>query len=255
VRTSETQLWIRGFRSSIRDDETNRPLVVCFPHAGGSAGWFRPLAPPLAPVADVVAVQYPGRLDRLAEPPITDLHQLADRIASALRAFAGRPLVLLGHSMGAVVAFETARLLTRAGTPPLRLFASGRRAPDEGGTEISADRGDDWLIQEVRALGGTESVVFDDPDVLDLIMPAIRADFRAISRYRFRAAEPLTCPVTALTGDRDPRVAAVAVRGWERHTTGPFELRVFPGGHFYPVGQWDRIAAAVTADTSLNALP
>jgi pyochelin biosynthetic protein PchC len=240
---TDTGLWLRRF-GPVRPADPARPVVVCLPHAGGSAGYFRPLAAQLSQ-ADLLAVMYPGRLDRLPEPPAADLHDLAARITGVLGELGDRPLVLFGHSMGAVVAFETARLLTRAGTPPARLFISGRRSPCQDGVDISPDHTDAGLIRELKALDGTSAALFDDPDVLAMIMPAVRADFRAVAGYRFRDDEPLACPVTALTGDRDPRASVDGVRAWGRHTTGPFELRVLPGGHFFLADQWDRIAAAV----------
>lgn len=218
--------WITRFRQ-VPDAPVR---LVCFPHAGGSAGFFFPMAAPLAPGAELLAVQYPGRQNRRLEPCVEDVGALADAVAAALSPYQDRPLALFGHSMGAVVAFETARRLAR---PPLRLYASGRRAPGLHREESVHRLDDDGIIDELRALSGTDSKVLGDEEIMRMILPAIRADYRAIETYRPAAGATLDCPVTALVGDNDPRVSVEEARAWSGYTTGPFELTVFTGGHFY----------------------
>lgn len=209
--------------------------VVCFPHAGGSAAYWRPLAVALGPGVDVAAVQYPGRLDRLREAPVEDLHRLADLVVEALGPSGGRPRVLLGHSMGASLAYEVAVRLGRLpGGGPDLLVVSGRRAP------AAARRRDRYvpvedheLVERVRALGGTDAALFDEPELLELVLPALRGDYRALSSYEDTGGRPLTCPVVALTGDRDPEATVEEVGTWGAQTSGAFRTHVFEGGHFF----------------------
>lgn len=205
--------------------------MVCFPHAGGSASYFHPLAhSPLLPTAEVLAVQYPGRQDRRREPLVDDIPRLADLVAEALAPFDDRPLALFGHSMGAVLAFETAHRLARQ---PRHLFVSGRRAPSRfrrGTVHLLSDRD---LVGELRRAGGTDPRFLDDEELLAEILPVVRNDYRAVELYRWNPVPPLGCPVTALVGDRDPQAALDDVRAWRDHTTGTFDLKTFPGGHFY----------------------
>ncbi|MEU8537484.1 alpha/beta fold hydrolase [Streptomyces parvulus] len=229
----------------------NGPRLVCFPHAGGSATAYRPLALALAADLDTVCVQYPGRQDRYSEAPFTDLTRLAgavaEELAPVLAAEPGRPYALFGHSMGSLVAFETARLLARGPLPgPRRLFLSGRGAPDAHSTAGFARYDDDAVLAEVRRLGGTDQSMLDDPDIMEMALPALRADYRALGSYGWRGGEPLTAPVTVLVGDGDPMVTVEQAGTWATHTRGDFAVKVFPGGHFYLFDQVDEIAAVLT---------
>ncbi|MER5387223.1 alpha/beta fold hydrolase, partial [Streptomyces sp. NPDC002688] len=117
--------WFRGYAAAPQ----GVPRLLCLPHAGGSASFYHPLARRLGADVETLAVQYPGRQDRRTEEPVTDIGRLAGHVVAALDAEDDRPLALFGHSMGAVVAFETARQLSAAGRPPAVLIVSGRRAP------------------------------------------------------------------------------------------------------------------------------
>jgi pyochelin biosynthetic protein PchC len=241
--TGTDSLWLRRFH---RGADTSS--LVCFPHAGGSAGFYFGLSRALSELTDVVAVQYPGRQDRRREPPLATVDQLADELAGLLVPFAGRPLRLFGHSMGATVAFEVARRLQAAGREPAGLFVSGRRAPSTHRDERVHLLSDEDLLAEVHALNGTGSAVLDDEELLRLVLPVIRADYRAIESYRFRAGPPLRCPVFAFTGDRDPKAAVDEVLAWRRHTTGRFTSDIFSGGHFFLNEHMPAIINTITAE-------
>ncbi|MFI6345280.1 thioesterase II family protein [Streptomyces sp. NPDC050560] len=221
--------WVRRFHPA----DTPRARVVCFPHAGGSASYFFPVSKALAPSLDVVCLQYPGRQDRRAEPCLDTLDQFADHVTEALAPWRDLPLVFFGHSLGAVIAFETARRLQADGTELAALFASGRRGPATVRDERVHLRPDDALVAELRSLSGTDGAVLGDEEILRMILPAVRSDYRAVETYEFRAGETLRCPLTVLVGDADEKVTLDEARTWEQHTTGPFRMRVFPGGHFY----------------------
>ncbi|HSX98554.1 MAG TPA: alpha/beta fold hydrolase [Streptomyces sp.] len=222
--------WIRRYRPA----PEAAVRLLCLPHAGGSASAYLPMAHALAPKADVLAAQYPGRQDRYAEPPVESIRELAERVVEALGGDDDRPLALFGHSMGAVVAHEAALRLEAAGRAPARLFVSGRRAPstirDRRNLHTASDA---ELLQAVRALDGTDGQVFEDEELVQLVLPALRGDYKALETYEPRPDDRLTCPVTVLTGDADPVTPVADARAWSEHTDGPTELCVFPGGHFY----------------------
>ncbi|MEH0638068.1 alpha/beta fold hydrolase [Streptomyces bottropensis] len=244
VQTEDRDLWIRRYHPA--PDSAVR--LVCLPHAGGSASFYFPVSQALAPRIEVLAVQYPGRQDRRLEPCVETIPELADRLLPLVLQEADRPLALFGHSMGASLAFELAGLLEqRAGVVPAMLFASGRRAPSRFRPEDDVHRrGDEALLAEIRRLAGTDTRILGDDEVLRMILPALRNDYRAAELYRPTRFHQVTCPVTALVGTTDPKAPLEDVRAWREHTSGPFTLRTYPGGHFYLVDQAPQVLALLT---------
>ncbi|MFF0579305.1 thioesterase II family protein [Streptosporangium saharense] len=240
--------WIRQLRGG------QGRLLICFPHAGGSATAYRTFAQVVTGDVEVVGVQYPGRQDRRTEPPPSSVTALADDVAAVLNGWLDRPYALFGHSMGATLAYEVACRLEGAGDAPVRLFVSGRRAPSwrrdlEGRVHLSTDA---ELVAELRALGGTDTAFLDDEELLAMVLPVTRADYRAVETYRWQPVPPLRCPITALLGADDPRVRREQVAAWTVHTMAGFELHVFPGGHFY-LADNGAAAARVVSRSTLSA--
>jgi surfactin synthase thioesterase subunit len=240
-------LWARRYHPA---PDIGRQLV-CFPHAGGSASFFFPVSKQLAPVADVVSVQYPGRQDRRAETSPSDLHKLADQLYEALREeFAAKPTTFFGHSMGATLAFEVARRVEADGGEVSHLFASGRRAPSRNRGEEVHLQGDDGIVKELKALAGTDASLLGDEEILRMILPAIRSDYTAIETYQCDPGATIAAPITVLTGDSDPKTSMDEAEDWRHHTTGAFDLRVFPGGHFYLSAQATSVLAVLSEHLS-----
>jgi pyochelin biosynthesis protein PchC len=227
--TRNIALWFRRFDPAA-DHEVR---LVCFPHAGGAATFYASASHELSTTMDVLAVQYPGRQDRRAEPCVDDLHQLAAMIADELRSLCDRPIVLFGHSMGATVAYEVARLLERDGAPVLGLFASGRRAPSTSRPETVHLRDDQGIIAAIAELDGTHAALLGDEELVRMIMPAIRGDYRAVETYRHRPGPLLRCPIQVLIGADDPMTTMAEAQSWQAHTAADCQTEVFPGGHFF----------------------
>jgi surfactin synthase thioesterase subunit len=237
----ESSLWIRRFHAV--EDAPVR--LVCFPHAGGSATSYFPLSRALTPSAEIVAVQYPGRQDRRAERCLDDLGELADGVVDDLRAWFDRPVALFGHSMGATVAYEVARRLEREGTRVLGLFASACRAPAVQRVEYVHQRDDEGLIAAIRELSGTDPGVLGDEELLRMVLPAVRGDYKAVEMYQHQPGAELSCPIQVLVGDNDPVTELPEASAWAAHTTASCEMTVFPGGHFYLHAQIEKVLAAV----------
>jgi surfactin synthase thioesterase subunit len=229
VANSDSESWIRVYRPAPKGIR-----LFCFPHAGGAASYFYPWSRSLPEDVEVQAVQYPGRQDRRAEPCVLGIPELADRIHAAIRPQLGEPFAFYGHSMGAVLAFEVAgRIAREQGAGPAHLFVSGRRAPSRFRHEELHRASTSAFIAEMRALGGTDPRILADQELLDMVLPTIRGDYTAIETYRYEPAPPLSCDITAMVGDSDPKASVDDAAAWSEHTLGRFDLRVFPGGHFY----------------------
>ncbi|MFG7942579.1 thioesterase II family protein [Streptomyces cacaoi] len=244
---NDLALWFRRYHPTAADGAAR---LVCFPHAGGSASFYHPVSAAFAGGADVVALQYPGRQDRRREPCVTDLSELADRITGKLLELDERPTVFFGHSMGAVLAFETAWRLEQkgSGAAPHALVASGRRAPSTHRPETVHRRDDDGIIAELRLLDGSDQKVLGDEEVLRMALPAIRGDYEAIEKYRCDEERRVRCPITAVTGDEDPRTTLDEAEAWGRHTEGAFRLEVLPGGHFFLTGQQAAVISLISRE-------
>ncbi|MFE0417500.1 thioesterase II family protein [Streptomyces tendae] len=232
-------------------EETGAPVrMFCFAHAGGGRGFFAPWRAALLPDVEVCPVVLPGRETRLRERPLTRVEDVVDRVCEVLPDHLDRPFALFGHSMGSVLAHETARALHGAGLgTPLGLFVSGRRAP-----HLPARRpplhllAEDAFVTEVARLGGTPHNILREPGLLRLFLPTLRADFELNETYRPLPGADLPCPVSAFVGADDPEAAPEELAGWRETTTHGFSLRVFHGDHFYLKGTPEELFAALRAD-------
>lgn len=209
--------------------------LVCFPFAGGSAQVYRGWAKKL-PVRNVHGVQLPGRSSRLDDALCRSVDAVVTEVACAVRAHVREPFALFGHSMGAILAFETARRLHRQGGTPVRLFASGAAAPSmhEPDAPPAHTLGRSDFVDRLREYDGTPESVFEQTELLELLLPAIRADFEIIETYTFDpATPPVPCPITAFGGREDDRTDEASLKAWARHTASTFDVSWFPGGHFF----------------------
>lgn len=209
--------------------------LVCLPHAGGSAPFYSGLTKALGLRVDTLAVQYPGRMERRQERPLTRIDELAEGLVAELTPWSDRGMAVFGHSLGALLGFEVARRLEAMGRPPVALFVSGRGAPSRHRKEFTVFPDDQTLIAQMRTLGGTDPRVFDNEELVQLALPVMRADYEAVESYQYRLGPPLSCPVIAVNGEDDPKVADGDAEAWSEHTTGAFESHTMPGGHFYLV--------------------
>lgn len=227
--------------------------VLCFPHAGGAATAYAPLAAamPAGPAdVEVCALQYPGRQERLSEPTVDSIDALVAAIVAELLpegCFADR-FALFGHSTGAIVAYEVARTLEQShGIVTAALFASARRGPTTRRDEQVHRGGDRALLREVARLGGTPPELLADEEIQELMLPALRADYTAIETYQHRPGPPLSCPIWALAGADDPLTTETELAAWRPRTTATFTLHTYPGHHFYLADHLSEVAALIAS--------
>jgi len=213
-----------------------RVRLFCLPHAGGGAAAFHSWNDSLPAFVQVCSVLLPGRERRFSEPPCSDMETLVDALDRELRPWLDIPYAVFGHSMGALLAFEWARRVHRSGdSMPVCLFLSGRRAPDiAGDTNPLQSLPDSEFVEElIRRYDGVPQELLRDPELMELFLPILRADIAVVESYRFRQDEPLDCPIAVFAGVKDKSVAWNELLAWKRQTSRRFEMRIFPGGHFY----------------------
>lgn len=229
--------------------------LVCFPYAGGSAALYGAWADGLPEWVDVAAVALPGRGVRFDEPPASDFAGLVSAVADAIAAAGDQRLVLFGHSLGALLAYEVGRALDQRRAGPDMLAVSGRQAPGLPSRRIPiAHLPDDAFVAELRAIGGTPAEVLASDELVGLLLPMLKADFALAERYVPLPGPRLSCPLVALGGMSDPWVYAEDLRAWSAATTGPFSMRMFPGDHFY-LHQPDRVLAYLGAGLAARYAP
>lgn len=233
--------------ASTRPDARLR--LFCLPYAGGGSvefhGWRRQMPPNI----DICPVLLPGRERRIREPAVAHMQPLVEALAEALEpAMQQGPFALFGHSMGAWIAFELARQLRRNGQRmPVQLFASARRAPHLPG------QGQAWSklpdAEFLRAIQdryrSIPQPLFDDPKLLALFLPALRADFTLVDDYQHREEAPLDVPIDAYRGDGDDFVSPQECLAWQQHSSGAFALETFPGDHFFLRDSRELLVAAI----------
>lgn len=212
---------------------------------------FVPLAGLLPEAIQLQAILLPGREARFREPAHSRMTSLIAALADALPpALTGR-FALFGHSMGALIAFELTRELRRRGLPlPETLIVSGRRAPDlvidERPLHLLPDEA---FIAEIQArYGGIPQMILDEPELMALFLPTLKADFSVFETHRFVPEPPLPCALAFYGGDADPQSAPAASGGWSDLVAGPSWRRLFPGGHFYLNEQRGALAGALADD-------
>ncbi|HEV2150491.1 MAG TPA: thioesterase II family protein [Longimicrobiaceae bacterium] len=212
-----------------------RLRLFCFPYAGGGASIYRDWQQSLPAEVDVCPVQLPGRENRFAEPPFDRLAPLVQTLADALAPHMDAPFAFYGYSNGALVGFELARELRRRGMRgPEQLFAAACPAPHlpDRDPPIHA-LPDGELVAEIRRLNGTPDEVFHSDELMQLLIPLLRADAAIHETYVHPPEEPLDVPITASGGTNDPKADRAEMEAWAEHTRAGFSLRMVPGDHFF----------------------
>ena len=219
-----------------RPDPNAGLRLFCFPCAGKGASMYRRWGPELLPGVEVYGVQPPGRERRLREPAFTRMVDLVEAVTDALRSWFDRPFALFGHSLGALVAFEVARRLRHHSWPePWHVFVSGRRAPHLARRHTPMAHLDDiaFVTEMRRRYDGIPGEVLQHADLMELLLPTLRADITAFEGYVYEPGEPLGCPITAYGGSDDLEADCDGVAAWRQHTRAAFRYRIFPGNHFF----------------------
>lgn len=227
-----------------------RMRLFCFPYAGGGATVFSTWPRSLPPEVEVIAVQPPGREGRLMEKPFSHLPDLVEAMHREMLPHLDKPFAFYGHSNGGLMAFEMARTLRRTGGPmPRHLFIGGRPAPqvELEEEEIHALPHDEF-ITALRRYAGTPEEILQNAEIMELIMPLLRADFSLGETYRYDPEPPLDLPVSAYGGERDDEVPSWQIEAWREMTSARFDFQMFPGDHFFINGNRAQVLESITRE-------
>ena len=207
-----------------------------FPYAGGGTAALRRWPSLLPRHVELCGVQLPGRERRLSEKPIDRMAPLVDTLAGAIAPLLDRPYAFFGHSMGAIIGFELPRELRRRGLPrPLHFFPAGRGAPQlaDPAPKISALPDPAFVEQLRHRYDGIPDAVAQEPELMALLLPMLRADIALLEHWSYRAEEPLDVPMAALAGSSDPTATPSLMEPWREQTSAAFTLTTIEGGHFF----------------------
>ncbi len=225
----------KEIRTTMRDTDTTK--LVCLPYAGAGASFYRPWAALAGDALEVVALQLPGRERLIDEEPYRDVHRAVDGLLAQLRERLGDDggrVALFGHSLGAVLAYELAhRLAAEPGVEPVHLFVSGAPAPGQGRTGRATGLSDDEFLARVGEFAGYRHPAFDDPEMRELLLPALRADVEMHESHVPSTELPLNMPLTVVRGQDDELVGYDDAVSWSKSTARDFAYVELPGGHMY----------------------
>ncbi|MBB2992303.1 surfactin synthase thioesterase subunit [Mycolicibacterium iranicum] len=240
-RAPELAPWIKRFPGA------PGTATLVFPHAGGAAAAYRTFAQTLSDRGiDTYVVQYPQRGERLAHPAPDTVAELASEMLAAADWNQLGPVRLFGHCMGALVGFEFSRLSAQRGVTVRELWASASQAPSTVAGSRPAPTGDREILADIVDMGGTDARLLEDEDFLELLLPAVRADYQAFNRYTCDRAVRIDPDIHVLGGLHDHRVAPDLLRQWQYHTNGAFTFTQFDGGHFFLDDHLDEVAELVS---------
>lgn len=230
--------------------------LFCIPHGGGGAQNFKDWAESLPEFIEVVALSFPGRGSRHAEPAIHSMGELVNEIVNAITPFLDKPYAFFGHSVGALVAYEVVCRIEQAnqteGTTlklPMRLITSAHEVPAESHADTPMYQlSDAELLTKIGELGLVPDEALQNKELVDFILPPLRADFEVSETYQWQKVEPLTVPITATLGDQDTLLTEQDMQGWRAYTCRDFAFKCYEGDHFYTVSKMSELLADITRE-------
>ncbi len=240
-----------------RPNEQARLRLFCFPYAGGGASIFRPWVDILPPEVEVCSIQLPGREYRVGTPAYRRIAPLEEALAEAIVPYLDRPFAFFGHSMGALVSFELARLLRKKYHKyPEHLFLAAYRAPHLPNPNIKIYHLPSEVFKVVLRSEGIAEMVLQNEELMQAMLPTLRADFELCDTYEYTEEAPLACPFSLFGGLEDVRISQRDLELWPQHSSGGCSLTMLPGSHFFLHSAQDQLLAALARELQklLNAL-
>lgn len=212
--------------------------LICFPPAGGDALLFRDWQHSLDQEIEVVGIRLPGRGSRFAEAPYQDWETLLINLENEFRNLMDLPYVLFGHSFGGILAFELTRRIQKnneSSLLPQQVIISALESPKNNSKTLKVFKGlnDRDLMAELKNLGGIPAEVFAHQELMEFMLPVLRADLALLESYKFKVSAPLLCRIKVMAGEQDPLVSQDELISWQQQTRQKLQISMFSGGHFY----------------------
>lgn len=233
-----------------REVPGSRLRLFCFPFGGGGASVFSSWQKGVPANIEICPVQPPGRENRLSEAPITRMPQMVLQLVEVLAPYLNLPFALYGHSVGALICFELARQLRRQGLrSPQWLFVSGHPSPDLPRRRPKVSHlARPELIKALREHFEVAPELLDNQDLLDFILPTLRADYELVETYAYQEEPPFEFPVSVFGGSRDPEAKEDEILAWRKHTTGPFRTKILEGNHMFINNAREALVGEISKD-------
>src|SRR5579875_3755851 len=236
-----------------RPNEQARLRLFCFPYAGGGASLFRAWLDALPPEVELCGIQLPGRESRLGEPAYTRIVPLVEALAGAIVPYLDRPFAFYGHSMGALVSFELARQLRRTYDKlPVSMYIAAYRAPQLPNPNIKIHHLPEEMFKVVLRAYGIPEGILQNQELMQAMLPTLRADLELCDNYEYKEELPLVCPFLIFGGQKDVRVNPADLDLWRVHSSAPYRLSILPGSHFFLHSAQDLLLTAIAQDLEMR---
>ena len=229
--------------------------MFCFPYAGSGASVFYKWPPSFSAEIEICAIKLPGRESRFNEKPYRRITKLAEDLASEILSLFDKPFLFFGHSIGAHICFHLVRHLRRHNLPcPIHLFISGARAPHIPETDPDAlhyKMDDNKFINKLIELGGMAEELLQSRELLDLLLPILRADIEMLNTIEYTEEDPLDCSISSFGGLFDPKISRDDAEAWSKHTCSEFRLAMIPGEHLFINTHREQLINLINQDISI----
>lgn len=247
--TPDTRSLVDEWIVRYRPNEQARLRLFCFPYAGGGASIFRPWVDILPPEVEVCSIQLPGREYRVGTPAYTRIAPLEEALAEAIVPYLDRPFAFFGHSMGALVSFELARLLHKKYQKyPEHLFLAAYRAPQLPNPNIKIYHLPSEVFKVVLRSEGIAEMVLQNEELMQAMLPTLRADFELCDTYEYTEEAPLACQFSLFGGLEDVRISQKDLELWPQHSSIGCSLTMLPGSHFFLHSAQDQLLAVLSRE-------
>jgi medium-chain acyl-[acyl-carrier-protein] hydrolase len=253
MSVARTTSWI----SCVKTQPSACMRLFCIPYAGAGASVYFPWLEQTIPDVEIYAIQLPGRERRISEVPFSQLSPLVTELSEAIRPYLTGSFAFFGHSMGALISFELVRALRRRyGITPLHLFVSAQPAPQLPNPEPAlCHLSDAEFLKELQKLNGTPSEVLTNKELMQLVLPTLRADFALTETYQYLSDPPFDCPISVFGGEDDLNIRTEHLDAWRHQTMSAFQLEIFKGDHFYLHAQREALLNVIVERLRTQVFP